>query len=468
MKWEDRGFFEHIKDKNKFGVFLDMGSGKTSLLLSYIDMLFFSSDVKSVLIVAPKIVSLSTWQREMEKFDDFRYMKNITKLIDGDANARSKRLSQKDGELFIHIISSGSFSWLCGEEQKVGNGKKKRTVFYNNDARPNYDLIIIDECSQFKDATSKRFKMLKRVVPQRIMLLSGTPFPNIKRVYDERMKYYYYTNVDELYYAFNLLGIYDGSVYDFRNDFCYSLPWKKYELRTKESVYFDLLEILSNYSIANELKLEGIDLKYFNLYCDVDKEMLTNLIKNYQLITDNFEKINASNKAVMINKVLQVSNGFIYDEYDSTIAYRLNTFKFEKLKELISALGNETIMIFCPFKEDTKFLMNNLDGAVVFDGLKTQDLWNEGKIKFLLMSPYSDGFGLNLQFGGRVIVWFGLVWGYEKFIQSIKRLYRPEQKRDVYVYFLLACQGFDDYVLNVLTGKGEARKELIDLFKKYL
>jgi GTPase SAR1 family protein len=68
MIWKDENnFLETIKDQKRFGVFLDMGVGKTSLLLALADQKFFDG-VKKILIITPKKVSLSTWQNEIKKW----------------------------------------------------------------------------------------------------------------------------------------------------------------------------------------------------------------------------------------------------------------------------------------------------------------------------------------------------------------------------------------------------------------
>src|SRR5690606_26648012 len=99
---------------------------------------------------------------------------SILKAIEGTPNKRNNILSET-GEYCIHIISSDLLHWLYGKKVKEG----KRTVWKRNPYTPKYDMFIIDECSQFKDTTTERFKTLKRFNPEYLFLLSGTPFPNI-------------------------------------------------------------------------------------------------------------------------------------------------------------------------------------------------------------------------------------------------------------------------------------------------
>ena len=96
MIWTDQdGFLEQIKDQNKFGIFLDMGVGKTALLLGLADYKFFNHNVKKILIITPKKVSLSTWQNEIAKWENFSYMSNVVSLIEGTEEERHELLKKK-------------------------------------------------------------------------------------------------------------------------------------------------------------------------------------------------------------------------------------------------------------------------------------------------------------------------------------------------------------------------------------
>src|SRR5690606_19671850 len=190
--------------------------------------------------------------------------------------------------------------------------------------------------------------------------------------------------------------------------------------------------------------------------------VLKEMIKNYQIETENFTKITAANRAVMIDKTLQLSNGFMYNADKKAI--RFNQFKFNALLEVLEKHPEENALIYYHYEEDREFILRNLPGSKRYSSRQDEEDWNAGKIKYMLVSPFSDKFGLNLQFGGRLIIWFGLIWSGESFAQAIRRLYRNGQTRDVYVYYLLAKGGFDDYVYNVAITKVETTED----FKKYL
>jgi SNF2 family DNA or RNA helicase len=376
-------------------------------------------------------------------------MSDVVSLIEGTEEERNELLDKK-GEFCIHIISSSLTEWLYGRRNYL-----KPPKYWLNKNTPSYDLIIVDECSQFKSPKSIRFKSLKKLSENKsLFLLSGTPFSNIKKEGKT------YKNADELYYAFYLLGLYSGSLTQFRTEFCFLLHWDKYSWRMTEEVYDSLIERLAQKSIRKKLDLD-IKLVETPVYCNLDHEKLQQLKNTYYLETDNLKQVTAANKAVMINKTLQLSNGFLYGEAKEVI--RINTYKFEKLKELLNGI-QDNILIFYNFQEDKDFLLKNLSGSKSYETDQDKQDWNAGKIKYLILSPFSEKYGLNLQEGGHTIIWFGLVWSAESYQQSNARLYRRGQKHSVNVYYLMAKNSFDEYVYKQLVLK----KETMDDFITYI
>lgn len=452
MLWNDTyGLLNQIKDQNRYGIFLDMGVGKTSLLLALIDHKFFSG-VKKVLIITPKQVSLSTWQNEIKKWDNFHYMKDSVDLINGTEKKRIEILKEtKDFQ--IHIVSSSLTEWMVGKRKKRG----KAYIQEKNAYTPNYDLIIVDECSQFKDPTTRRYKMLKKLSENsQLFLLSGTPFSNITQ--DQ----YGYKKADELYYIYHFLGFTDKSLTHFRNEYCFTLGWDQYTYRMKENVYHKIIEEIHSKSITKKLEMP-IQKHTHKVYCMVDKEKMKTLKNDYYIETSGYEEITASNQAVMINKALQLSNGFVYNEYGETT--RINTHKFDTLLDILKKV-NDNVIIFYNFKEDKEYLLENLKEAVLYEGVETQDQWNKGEIKILLLSPFSEKYGLNLQEGGHTIIWYGLVWSAESYEQSNARLYRRGQSQDVDIYYILGRGSFDDYVFDKLVLKTKNINDFISYLKE--
>lgn len=459
MNWNDKdNFLEILENKRRFGVFLDMGVGKTALLLALIDQKIFEG-VQKILIIAPKKVSLSTWQDEIKKWQNFRYLYNIVELIDGDEEERVEKL-KKTGDFCVHIISSSQINWLHGEKVRKG----KTIKFVPNKHRPNYDMIIVDECSQFKDPTTQRYKSLQRISDgKHLFLLSGTLFSNITFDEDDGT----YLKADELYYVMRFLGIYNHSLTNFRDSFMFTKPWEQYTHRMNKNIYDMLNEEIDKVSIKKTLKLK-VKLQHHLIYCPVDAKRLKDLKRDYYLETNNLHEVTAQNRAIMINKSLQLANGFVYD--DRKQVFRFNSYKMTALKGLLAELERKNagnVIVLYNFKEDKDYIIQEIPEIVVYtDEAKAK--WNNNEIKYLLISPLGERYGLNLQQGGHILIFYGLMWSAESLNQLIARLFRTGQEHDVDVYFILARDSFDDYVYKKLSLKTEAIKEFMSEVKKFM
>ena len=172
----------------------------------------------------------------------------------------------------------------------------------------------------------------------------------------------------------------------------------------------------------------------------------------------------AANAAVQVNKLLQVSNGAVYDSEKEW--HELHTAKLDALDEIIEA-ANEPILLAYHYKSDLERLLDRYPQAEVLGtDPQTIESWNEGMISLLLAHPASAGHGLNLQRGGSVIVWFGLSWSLELYEQFCARLHRQGQKKPVRVYHILADTGADHAVYEVLKNKSATQSSLLRFVAK--
>ena len=175
------------------------------------------------------------------------------------------------------------------------------------------------------------------------------------------------------------------------------------------------------------------------------------------------EQITALNAAAVVSKLTQISNGFIYDENGNAI--RIHDAKTDALKEVIEQ-ADGPVLVFYEFKEDAEHLMEAIPGARPLHTESDIKAWNDGKIPVLLTHPASAGYGLNLQDGGHVIVWYGLTWSLEQYLQANARLHRQGQKKPVLVYRLLAKGTVDQEILESLDRKDATQSAVLDILKK--
>ena len=84
---------------------------------------------------------------------------------------------------------------------------------------------------------------------------------------------------------------------------------------------------------------------------------------------------------------------------------------------------------------------------------ETMKLWNNKEISVLLAHPASAAHSLNLQYGGNIIIWFGMDWSLELYQQANARLHRQGQSRPVNVYHLVTENTIDEEVIKSLASK---------------
>lgn len=427
-----------VKSHEKCGLFLDMGLGKTVVTLTAID--YFTFDELSVyrtLVVAPKRVAENTWPEEIKKWDHLKDLR--MSLIAGNPKERLKAV-EKESE--IYVISRDNIAWLVNT---VKDWK--------------WDCLVIDELSSFKNHRSKRFKALKKVTPffRKVIGLTGTPSPNG------------YMDLWSQIYLLDRGKRLGKNITAYRNDYWNSYfkgSYNEYELRkgSKEIIDEKISELCISMKARDYLKdlkesiiqdvLVDLDSKEYEKYKEMEKESVLELED-----TD----ITALNAAAVTNKLLQLANGGAYDEEKNF--HHIHDRKLDALEELIEEAQGDNILVFYSFKSDIDRLKERFPDARKLETNQDIEDWNNGKINLLLAHPASAGHGLNLQEGGSIIVWFGLTWSLELYLQANARLQRQGQKEVVRIYRLLAKGTIDETVVHVLNGKEVTQEDLLRKLK---
>lgn len=436
----------HVINVPKCGLFLDMGLGKTVSTLTAIKELKYNRfQVNKVLIIAPKKVAEGTWSKEKDKWNhtkDFR-----VSLVLGSQQKRIKALSVNAD---LYIINRENIPWLVD--------------YLRNDWY--FDTVVIDESSSFKNSRSKRFKALKMVLPKinRLIELTGTPSPN---------------GVEDLWAQIYLLD--QGTrlekyITHFRAK--YMEPNKRnrsqiFDYKIKDGVYDSIINKISDICISmkSEDYLELPDLSYNEIPVILNDKARRDYDKmecDFVLELEGAEdEITAVNAAALSNKLLQISNGAVYDS--SGIYTEVHDAKIEAFLELVERLQGKSLLLFYNFQHDRDRIKRALEKSdLVVKELKTtqdEDDWNAGKIDILLTHPASAAYGLNLQEGGNHVCWFGLSWNLEHYQQANKRLHRQGQKEKVIIHHLVTQGTRDEDVMRALDNKAGVQEEIMQSLK---
>lgn len=430
---------EHIEKNKISALFLDMGLGKTSITLTAVNELLFDSfEIHKVLTICPLRVARNTWCDEIKKWD---HLSNIKySIVVGTEKERISALNEKAD---IYIINRENVDWLVN---KSG---------YKFD----FDMIVIDELSSFKNHQSKRFKSLMKIRPKvkRIVGLTGTPSSNGLmdlfaefKVLDlgERLGYFIgqyrntYFKPDKtngaIVYSYKPLPNAEDSIYEKISDITVSM---------KASEYLKMPElVISNYKVEmSEDEKKQYDEMKKNLICEIKDGEIT-----------------VSNAGSLSNKLSQFANGAVYDDEQNIV--EIHSRKLDALEDIIESMNGKPLLVAYWYKHDLQRIKKRFDVREIKTGKDIAD-WNKGKIPVALIHPASAGHGLNLQQGGSTLVWFGLTWSLELYQQTNGRLYRQGQKNTVVIQHIVTKGSIDEQILKALERKNKTQEDLIEAVK---
>ena len=429
----------------KIGLFLDMGLGKTVTTLTAIRELKYNRfEVRKVLIIAPKKVAEGTWTREKDKWEHTKILR-VSQVLGGQA----KRIRALNTPADLYITNRENVVWLVD--------------YYRNDWP--FDMVVIDESSSFKSHTAKRFKALASVSGHidRLVELTGTPSPNglndlWPQVYlldsGERLGKRY-TQFREHYFDPGDRG--QNVIYNY-----------KPKQGSEESIMAKISDICVSMKAEDYLQLPPVvfhevpvvlDSRAERAYRELEKKMILELPEE--------EEISVTSAAALSNKLLQLSNGAVYDD-DHNI-HEVHNCKIEAFLELIASLQGKPALVFYNFQHDRIRILKALEKTKLrvreLKKPEDEDAWNHREVDVLLAHPASSAYGLNLQDGGNHVIWFGLTWNYEQYTQANKRLHRQGQTERVIIHHLVCTGTRDEDVMAALSRKEDVQDYVMQSLK---
>lgn len=438
---------EFVKTHPVAALLLSMGLGKTSTTLTALDDLLFDSfEIHKVLVIAPLRVT-KVWLDEVKKWNHLNYLR--CSLVVGTEQERKRALWANAD---IYIINRENVQWLIDESGIPFD----------------FDTLVVDELSSFKNFKTKRFKSLMKVRPmvKRVIGLTGTPTSNglmdlwseFKLLDQGKRLGRFITNYRDQYFrpdkrngqvifSYKPLPFAEDAIYDKISDITISM---------KANDYLNMPELISNHV---EVEMSEKEMKVY-------KELKDELV-----ITLGDEDVTASNAASLSNKLTQMANGAIYlDNHESAI---IHDRKLDALEDLIEAQCGKPVLVAYWFKHDLERIENRLEELKInFKEIRADasiEDWNKGNIEVGLIHPASAGHGLNLQEGGSTLIWFGLTWSLELYEQTNARLYRQGQKdRCVVIEHIVTKGTIDEQIIKTLEEKDKSQSRLIDAVKANL
>ena len=425
-------------------ILLDMSMGKTAICLMAIQHLMYESfEVNKVLVICPLRVTL-TWRDEIHKWSQLNGL--TYSIVKGTAAQRKKAL-QADAD--IYIINRENVPWLI-----------------NTSGVPfDFDMVVVDELSSFKNHQTARHKALMKARPyiKRIVGLTGTPvsgglmdlFAEFKLldmgerlgrfIGQYRLNYFKPDRVNgPIVYSYKLLPGAEEKIYDKISDITISM---------KAVDYLDMPELITT---------------EYPVYLDEDEmEKYEELKKDLILSTPEHE-VTAANAASLSNKLSQMANGAVYTDDKEIIKFHDK--KLDALEDIIESANGKPLLVAYWFKHDYTRIVERLEKiGVKYMKIDTEESirkWNNKEIPVALIHPASAAHGLNLQQGGNTMVWLGLSWSHELYSQACCRLYRQGQSEGTVSIIHLVTKGtIDERIMKALSQKENTQSALIDAVK---
>lgn len=428
---------EFLLGHPRAALFAGCGLGKSGAVLNAVNTDYLDGLDRPTLIVAPLRVANLTWVNEVKKWDQFRWMKV--------ENLRQRRgVPSGKAEIYtinyesLHLIKDLKF---CGR-------------------------VVFDELTKAKNPASLRIKAvrghLKGTKHQR-WGLTGTPRPN---------------SLLELFAQVRTLddGARLGPSFDhFRKAWFEPTDYMEYNWEpkpgSKEKIYEKIHDLAltlrsRDYTDVPDAVVEDIEVPLpkdaHAIYAELEKDLLA--------VLENGDEVVADSAGVLVNKLLQVTGGTIYatDAKEERTVNVVHGGKIAALQRLITTI-DEPVIVACNYRHERARIVASIRGAVDAVSFKDdiEDAWNSGKIRCLVADPRSLGHGLNLQKGGRTIIWFSLTHSRELYDQFNARVDRSGQE-DVPMIYRILCPGtIDDAVAESLREKGDGQAEMMRVLTNF-
>lgn len=383
-------------------------------------------EISKVLVIAPLRVARDTWPAEIQKWE---HLQNLTYSV--AVGTEAERLRALKAKADIYIINRENVQWLIEESGVVFN----------------YDMLIIDELSSFKNHDTKRFKSLMKMRPKvrRVVGLTGTPSSN---------------GLMDLWAEFRLLdmgqrlGRFIGK---YRND--YFLPDKYkgnivYSYRplpdAEQRIYDKISDITISMKSTDHLKMPELIISEYPVKLSEEERQHYEELKEELVLELPDGDVTASNAGSLSNKLSQMANGAIYS--DDRDVLPIHDRKLDALEDIIEAANGKPVLVAYWFKHDLARIQERLNKLHIpfatMDKADSISRWQRGALPVGLIHPASAGHGLNLQSGGSTLIWFGLTWSLELYQQTNARLWRQgQQSKTVIIQHIITTGTIDRKIM---------------------
>lgn len=439
--------FKHQKETTQFLLlnhrafcFNEQGTGKTASVIWAADALITAGLIKRVLVVCPLSIMQSAWQADLFKFAVHR----TVDVAYGDADKRKKIVA--GGAEFV-IINYDGIPAIA--DMLIAN-----KVF---------DLVVIDEANAYKNAQTKRWKLMKKIVKQDtwLWLLTGTPAAQ--------------SPVDA--YGLGKLCVPNRAPQffgDFRESVMAKIGMYRWAPRPNaEKIVFDMLQPAIRFEKAQCLDLPPVTFTSRIAPLTPQQKKYYKELKTQMLMEAAGEEISTVNAASRMNKLLQISCGSVYTDSGAVVDFDVSN-RLQAVEEAIEEASHK-VLVFAPFKHTITLLRNHLTKAgvacEVIDGdvpvKQRTDIFKQfqetSKLKALIIQPQAAAHGVTLT-AADTIIWYAPVTSTETYLQANARIHRPGQRNAMTVIHIEGSP-IERKLYAMLQSNINNHEKLVDLYK---
>jgi len=398
-------------------VLAPVGAGKTATALTAMQAALAAGQVRRWLVVAPKRVVTAVWPVEAPI-----WAPGMTVAL--SIGTPAQRLAAVQSDAQVVVTNYDNLQWLAAR------------------SLDGFDGVVFDELTKLKNPSGARFKALHKIIDQfkiRWGLTGSFTSNGLEDVFgqckiiDQQLLGRSKGAFMQQYFSLNTYAGFDDWT---------PLPgalervMKRIQPATfllNPGQYTDTLPALHTVHVPVEL---------------INREPYDTMKRDFVVLFDNAQAI-AQNAAVVTQKLQQMSSGFVYAP--STVWF--SSHKFDALDELLQENQRANTIIVYQYIEELNELKRRYKHLAVLDDPDAIGRWNAGNISLMAVHPKSAGHGLNLQFGGCHMVFLSLPWSLELYEQTVGRLHRSGQQRDVWVYVLMTKDAIDERIWTALHDK---------------
>jgi SNF2 family DNA or RNA helicase len=447
-------------NKETYAYFMEMGTGKTKVLIDNMSMLYDKGKIDGALIIAPKGV-VKTWYEQEIPTHLPNHIENVTVLWQSNIN----KTQQEKLETLFEIETALHILVMNVEALSTEKGVKFAAKFLNS----HKTLMAIDESTTIKTPSAKRTKNIiglgKAAKYKRIM--TGSPVTK---------------NPLDLYTQCEFLDPYlldFASYYAFRNRYAV-MKTMHVRGRSIQVVHAfqnmgELSEKLKNFSYR-VLKEDCLDLPPKNwikrhITLSKEQEKIYKQMKEHALATLNGKVTSTMTVITQLMRLQQITCGHFVADDGSTQEIKNN--RITELMDVLDEIEGKAI-IWGHWQKDIQNMVDEIErvhgpGSVVsYYGLTPQDerqdnirkFQSDPRCRFLVGTPSTGGYGITLT-AANTVIYYSNGYDLEKRLQSEDRAHRIGQKKNVTYIDIIAEKTVDEKIQKSLRKKINIASEVL-------